>query len=317
VTALNILLVAEEAAGARLLRALSEIGHRVVAVATGSSVGSDRGANVAKLARQSDIPIWPAARVKESACAARLNELDVDVLLNVHSLYRIHPDVLAAARYGGFNLHPGPLPFYAGLNAPSWAIYDGRTRHAVSVHKMDAGIDTGPLVSEAWFEISPSDTGLTVSNNCVKHGLPLMLGLVDQLARDAGALAFRDLESAERVYHGREVPNGGRIDWQQPARRVVDFIRACDYWPFPSPWGHPRGVIDGRSVEVLKARRTHRPATRPPGTVSCYDTGQPVRVACSDEEIDVTHIVFEGRAVRAAEVLGHGADDSGHAQRTT
>lgn len=313
--ALNILLVAEEAAGARLLRALSDSGRHVVAVATDSRGARGGGASVAQSAERLGIPIWPAACVQDPAWSARLHDLGVHMLLNVHSLYRVHFDILKAVRYGGFNLHPGPLPRYAGLNAPSWAIYDGRTRHAVSVHKMDAGIDTGPVVYEAWFGISPSDTGLTVSNNCVKHGVPLMLALVDQLARDSGSLELRSLDPAGRTYHGREVPNNGRIDWHQPARRVVDFVRACDYWPFPSPWGHPQGVIDGRQVQILKAQRTGRPATRPPGTVSCYDAAQFVRVACDDEEVDVTHIVLDGRPVRAGTLFN--AADGRDAQRTT
>jgi methionyl-tRNA formyltransferase len=55
------------------------------------------------------------------------------------------------------------------------------------------------------------------------------------LARDpaAGLLKPRDL--ARRRYFGREVPQGGRIDWNAPARRIYDFVRACDYHPFASP----------------------------------------------------------------------------------
>jgi len=53
--------------------------------------------------------------------------------------------VLGVPARGAWNLHPGPLPRYAGLNAPSWAIYRGEQRHGVTVHRMDRGIDTGDI----------------------------------------------------------------------------------------------------------------------------------------------------------------------------
>ena len=69
--------------------------------------------------------------------------------MNVHSLFLIHP-WSSAPTIGSFNLHPGPLPEYAGLNVPSWAIYEGEKRsHGVTVHWMDEGVDTGPI---AWIE---------------------------------------------------------------------------------------------------------------------------------------------------------------------
>jgi methionyl-tRNA formyltransferase len=92
-----------------------------------------------------------------------LRERDVDILLNLHSLVVLGADVVAALRVGSFNLNPGPLPEYAGLNAPSWAIYRGESRHAVSLHWMDAGIDSGPIAYESSFEIDDSDTGLSLT----------------------------------------------------------------------------------------------------------------------------------------------------------
>ena len=61
------------------------------------------------------------------------------------------------------NLHPGPLPQYAGLNVPSWAIYNGEVTHGVSLHRMDSGIDTGPIAYQASVLIGPRDTGLSLS----------------------------------------------------------------------------------------------------------------------------------------------------------
>ena len=74
------------------------------------------------------MPILPSTSVRDPEFAEWMRSEEIDLLLNVHSLYVIHADLVAAPRTGSFNLHPGPLPEYAGLNAPSWAIYHGESR---------------------------------------------------------------------------------------------------------------------------------------------------------------------------------------------
>lgn len=64
-------------------------------------------------------------------------------------------------RMGSFNLHPGPLPRYAGLNVRSWAIYQDEQTHGVTLHWMEARVDTGPIAFETMFDLSADDSGLS------------------------------------------------------------------------------------------------------------------------------------------------------------
>src|SRR5919109_2815282 len=137
---LSVVLVAEEAAGLRALRLLDASEHEVVAVLSSSGTGFGR-------------PVRDPLAVTDPAFAGELR--DVDLLLNVHSLHIAAPAVVAAPRTGSFNLHPGPLPEYAGLNAPSWAIYNGETRHAVTLHWMEPEVDAGPIAYAAELAIEP------------------------------------------------------------------------------------------------------------------------------------------------------------------
>ena len=135
---------------------------------------STGGATVASAASTLGLPSLPSERVREPAFADWIHAHDVDLLLNVHSLFVVNSDVIKAPRIGALNLHPGPLPEYAGLNAPSWAIYFGETRHAVTLHWMDVEIDTGAIAYSAEFDVEEEDTGLSLSARCVREGLPLM-----------------------------------------------------------------------------------------------------------------------------------------------
>src|SRR5262245_55559847 len=127
--ALKVVLIGEESAGAQTPKLLAQSGHRVVGVLSAPPQRARARATVWQLAEQMGYRTWPAELVKDQTCAEVLRAEQVELLLNVHSLYLIAPEVLQAPRYGSFNLHPGPLPRYAGLNAVSWAIYRGETSH--------------------------------------------------------------------------------------------------------------------------------------------------------------------------------------------
>jgi len=216
--------------------------------------------------------------------ADRIRSEQVEIILNVHSLHIIHEEVLAAARWGAYNLHPSPLPRYAGLNAISWAIYRGEKTHGVTVHKMEPGIDTGPIVFQAVFPIEDHDTALSVSFKCMQHGLRLMHKLLEVAATDPREIHLVPQDLSKREYFGAEIPEGGKLLWSSTAERIVNLVRACDYFPFQSPWQYPRIRLNCKELALVKASRTGFSTTCPSGTIgSRTDSG--VMVAAADEWI--------------------------------
>jgi methionyl-tRNA formyltransferase len=300
----NILLVAEESAGIQVLKLVAGSGNRLAAVLTAPPTRGG-GATVATVAESLGVSTLPSTSVRDPDFAEWMRAEEIDLLLNVHSLYVIKPEIVASPRIGSFNLHPGPLPEYAGLNAPSWAIYNGETSHGVTVHWMEAGIDTGAIAYESRFEIGPDDTGLSVSARCVREGLPLFAQLLEAAAEGRDRIPAKQQDLSRRRYFGKDVPNEGRIRWSSSAREVVDFVRACDYFPFPSPWGVPEARLDGQTVGVTKAARTGDAADVEAGSVGEAD-GDGVRVAAQDEWVAVTRVHVEGKAQPAADVLEPG-----------
>jgi methionyl-tRNA formyltransferase len=303
VTPLRVVVVAEEAAGVQVIRrllALSEPPH-IVAVLT-TPPGSARRPLVYEAAAELGLRTKPAELVRGSEIADELQDEEIDLLVNVHSLFVVHPAVLEAPRIGSFNLHPGPLPRYAGLNAPSWAIFCGERTHAATVHWMDAGIDTGPIAYTVRFEIADSDTGLAVAGQCVRLGVPLLERLVEQATVDAAGIPRVGQDLRLRRYFGADAPNGGRIDWTASAAGVVRFVRAADYSPFPSPWGHPQAELFGRTVGVAKASLTETPAVGAPGEL-LEVTEAGAFVAARDELVLVERLWLDGRYRRVTDVV--------------
>lgn len=299
---MNLVLAAEESAGMQLIRAVARGPHKVIGVLTSPPEPGATGVSVWNVARELGFETWPARLVKDPALAHRLRSQHADLLLNVHSLHIIHEAVLAAPRLGAFNLHPGPLPRYAGLNAVSWAIYRGEKAHGVTIHKMEPKIDTGEIAYQSVFPIAKDETALSLSFKCIRQGVALMLQLLEVAANNPENIPRQPQDLSKREYFGRQVPQGGQLSWNAPAQQVVDFVRACDYFPFRSPWGHPRTRFGGQEVEVVKAATTGLAADVPPGSIAePGDSGLPV--ACSDEWVLVKQLKVNGGLVKPAEIL--------------
>jgi methionyl-tRNA formyltransferase len=292
-TPMNILLVGEEAAGIQTLRLLAQSKHRVVGVLASPEKRGSLMASLWNTAEGMGYPTSPVKLVRDPDFAERMRSEEVDILLNVHSLFVICSKVVTAPRYGSFNLHPGPLPRYAGLNAVSWALYRGERTHGVTLHKMDPGIDTGAIVYQSIFDIEETDTALTLSAKCVRKGLELIARLLEVASNEPKQIPLLPQDLSNREYFGRQVPRNGNLSWRLSAREIYNFVRACDYFPFRSAWGYPRARLTDREIAIVKAGLTDRDCDAEPGTVgSCG--GLEVEVACADKWIRLKQILIEG-----------------------
>lgn len=303
VSRLRVMLVAEESAGLLALKAIGQTPATIEAVLANPKSGGKGG--MWDAAQQLGYAVEPAERVKDPIFARELRRRGIDLLLNVHSLYIINKEVLAAPRLGSYNLHPGPLPHYAGLNPVSWAIYHGETEYGVTLHQMVPQIDAGPVTYAARFPLSDADTPVTVMWKCVRHGIPLLVKLVEAAMSTPPSIPHQAQDLGKRRYFARHVPQQGRIQWSRSAREVFNFIRACDYQPFQSVWGTPRALRDGETILVAGARPTDEPATEAPGFVGRCDEGG-ARVACADRQICITQLKQGRHYVKAETILRSG-----------
>jgi methionyl-tRNA formyltransferase len=300
-----VALSGEEAAGARVLRLLIDRGHRPPFVFTDADPSPAGAASVASLAVREGIAVRPATEVSDPATASLLNTAGVELLLNVHSLHIIDQAVLEAPRLGTYNLHPGPLPERAGLNVPSWAVYAGASEHGVTVHRVVAAIDQGPIAYEERFPLERDATGLTVSAECAKRGIRLIEKLLERVG--AGQpIPSRKQDLSRHRWFDAGPPQRGVVDWEHPAEAVCAFVRACDYGPFPSPWGYPRCWSGADEIGILSASATASLANQPPGTVDRGPEGA-VLVASADRWVEVSAIELGGDRLAAHERLNPGA----------
>jgi methionyl-tRNA formyltransferase len=303
---MKILLLGEEAASLQLFRMLRGGPHELIGVMTSPPAEGSEAASLWKVAESQGCAVWPATLVKDPGFPEIIRAEEVEILLNIHSLVVLPTRVLETPRFGCFNLHPAPLPRYAGLNSVSWAIYRGELSHGVTLHRMTPEIDAGPIVYQALFEIAEDATAISVFVRCVRDGLPLISKLLETAAANPKKVPLQPQDLSQREYFGRGAPHDGWISWSSPARHIVNFVRACDFLPFRSPWGHPRTNLNGEELSILKASRTHQPCDCAPGTVGDpTDSGVPV--AALDEWVSLHDVMMAGRPLKSTEVLTAGS----------
>jgi methionyl-tRNA formyltransferase len=300
---LRVLLIAEESAGLQVLKLLASSPHELVGLLAAPTPTS-RAVTVWNAARKLGVPCWDSTLVRGPGFPQQVADLGVDVLLNVHSLSVLPGEVINACRIGAWNLHPGPLPHYAGINVPSWAIYHGETQHAVTVHRMTSKIDAGTISYEASMSIDPDETGFSLMSKCVRLGVPLIAQLLDAAGHNPDLIPARVQDLSLRRYFNRSPPNAGQIDWECSAQQVVNHVRASDYSPFPSPWGTPEACLNGRLLGILKAERTGIPSTGLCGVTVGDTTDRGVLVSARDEWVLVRRVLCDGVKTNAADVLG-------------
>ncbi len=266
------------AGGVQLLRTVSNFGCEITMVATLlGSKSLDSG--MEQFARSLGAPVISSVEVKSAPFAQRLQTSNTDLLISVQLPHVVCPQALDAPRIGCFNLHPSLLPRYAGLNPASWAIYRGEREHGVTLHWMTNAVDAGPIVFQNAVAISETDTPPILLRNCIRTGMPLVSELL-AIASTARHIPRTPQDLSRREYFGREIPADGHINWNRPAREIVNLTRAFDHRPFPCPFGYLTTAGLGPRTAILKTEDTGISSDVAPGTVIQNLEG--TRIAASD-----------------------------------
>ena len=214
-----------------------EAGHNVVGVVT-------RDARVREWALGADLPVFASGAEYAG---------DVDWLLSIANTDVIPDEVLAKAGKGAVNFHDGPLPRYAGLNAPVWAILQGADTHGITWHVIEGGIDEGRIVAQRMFDVSADDTALTLNAKCFSAAIDCFDEVLNALAAGVPNAKAQDL--SERSYFGlTDRPFAGAVlDFDKPASEIVRMVRALDHGDYRNPLSVPKLVLTDRVVLARKA----------------------------------------------------------------
>ena len=127
------------------------------------------------LAENLKLPVWQPSRAREESFVSRLRELKPDLIVVVAYGQILPQAILDLPAYGCLNVHTSLLPKYRGAAPIQWAIANGEPETGVTIMKMDAGLDTGPVLSTRVTSILPADDSQTVHDRLAQLGADLLM----------------------------------------------------------------------------------------------------------------------------------------------
>src|ERR1039457_6929833 len=129
---------------------------------------------VKSLALKLGLPVLQPARARDEQFIGELRALKPDLIVVVAYGQILPQTILDLPKFGCLNVHTSLLPKYRGAAPIQWAIANGETETGVTVMKMDAGLDTGPIVSQRRTEILAEDDSATLHDRLAQLGAELL-----------------------------------------------------------------------------------------------------------------------------------------------
>lgn len=288
--------------------ALAGSRHRLVGVLTQPDRPKGRGRQVAaspvKLAAsERGVPISQPVSLKAEADRAELAAWQPDVLVVVAYGLILPRAVLGLPRLGCVNIHASLLPRWRGAAPIQRAILAGDAQTGVSIMRMDAGLDTGPVFLERVVSISPQETGGSLHDRLANLGGPAVVQVLDELATNT---AQSTPQPEDGVTYAAKIDKAeALIDWRQEAGAIERKVRAFNPWPITET------RLEGEQLRIYAAGLLDSgQVAAEPGTITeiCADS---IVVACGRGSLALTQLQRPGRKPVAARDLINTLDLAG------
>lgn len=257
-----------------------------------------QGSAVKQVALSAGLPVLQPERAGELHFLNQLRDLEPDLVVVVAYGQILPQALLDLPRFGCLNVHTSLLPNYRGAAPIQWALLNGDSETGVTIMKMDAGLDTGPIVATKRTAILLEDDAQTLHDRLAKLGAELLVPTVRDFV--AGKIQPRP-QPAEGASYARKIKkDDGRIDWTQSASSTLNRIRAFTPWPgaFTFLQAQPKPQL----LKIWKALVESGGGGNTGEVIGCEKDGIVVR--CGEGALRITELQREGgRRVSAQQFL--------------
>lgn len=216
------------------LQALLDSEHEVIAVYTQPDRPAGRGRKltaspVKQLAEKYDIAVYQPQSLKDEEAQQALKTLDADIMIVVAYGLILPQVVLDMPKLGCLNIHASLLPRWRGAAPIQRAIESGDKETGVTIMQMNAGLDTGDMLSKITTEITVEDSAQSLHDRLSIIGCEALLNTLQEIEQQTVKAEVQDetlVTYAEKMHKEEAL-----IDWQQPALKIVRKIQAFNPWP--------------------------------------------------------------------------------------
>ncbi len=277
-----------------VLKALLAAGHEIVCVYAQPPRPSGRGmmlrpTPVHAFAEARGIEVRTPVSLTSMEEQDRFKSLNADAAVVVAYGLLLPKAVLDAPKNGCFNVHASLLPRWRGAAPIQRAIMEGDTETGVTIMRMDAGLDTGPMMMKVVCPIDDATTAASLHDSLAVLGSKAMVEVL------AAPLNEGKSQSVNGAIYAKKIDKAeARIDFSKPAKEVLRHIHGLS--PFPGAWM----LVNGTRIKVLHCERVDET-----GVAGTFLNSHLV-VACAEGAIRCLELQREGKGAMSAEVFSRG-----------
>lgn len=293
-------------------RALGEEGHEVVGVVTQPDrpAGRGRGLSMSPVktaALEEGVPVLQPERARGPEFLEQIRALSPDISVVAAYGQILRPEVLDLPPRGSINIHGSLLPELRGAGPVQWAVIRGLEVTGVTIMRMEAGLDSGPMLFRVQEPIRPDESASELAVRLSEIGAE---ALIETLAlMEGGTLVEVPQQHEQATYAPKLDRDTARLDWTLSAAEVARWIRGLD--DVPGAWT-PQGARG--PLKVFRPRV--EPAAGEAGVVLDADPQAGILVACGEGSVRVAEVQpagkrrmtagewVRGRGISAGERLG-------------
>ena len=235
------------------------------------------------IAAEHNIPIYQPEKVREPDFVKILKRLTPDVIVVAAFGQLLPQTVLDIPPRGTINLHPSLLPKYRGAAPIQWALMNGEAETGVTLMLLDAGEDTGDIISADRVPIRDEDTAFTLTEQLAQLGADQLVRCLSDMPNEVPPSAIPQ-NHAEATHAPRLTKETGHIDWNQPATTIHNLVRGTAIWP-----GAYTFFREKLRLKVSRCRPLPRTLAAQPGTLEIIDR-QKLIVATAEGTLQLLEI---------------------------
>ena len=276
------------------LQALVNAESNVVAVYTQPDRPAGRGRKltaspVKRFAIDQGIPVMQPDTLRDEQAAAELAALKPDVMIVAAYGLILPQDVLDIPRFGCLNVHASLLPRWRGAAPIQAAILANDELTGISLMRMTAGLDCGPVYTEQRIPIGTRESAGELHDRLAELGAELLVTELPKIL--AGELSAVEQDESLATYAGKIAKQDAELDWSLPAEELHRRIRA--YNPSPGAFFFTASVDDSVRIKVW-ASSLEPAISGQPGTFLQYDANGIV-VACGEGALRLDTLQAPGK----------------------
>jgi methionyl-tRNA formyltransferase len=273
--------------------------QRICAVFTQPDRPAGRGqplhsSPVKNRALERGLTVHQPASFKSPEALEILRGLDIDALVVVAYGLILPPAALGVPRFGCINIHASLLPRWRGAAPIQRALLAGDAETGVTIMRMAAGLDTGPMLAMRSIDIGARDTAKTLHDRLAALGAELISETLEALC--AGGVTEVAQPSLGITYAEKIDKAEALIDWQQDAMHISRRVRAFNPWPVAET------RFNGAQLRIWDAEMRDPSIPQPqaprldtvPGTVLAA-TQEGIDVACRRGVLRILRLQLAGR----------------------